>query len=133
MRTILSLLLLVFIFVPGDASSASNIYTKVTAEEIIKMQKDMPDLVIIDVRGEDQITDGMIKGAINLPVYHFKAEALAKVISDKGTPVLLYCNDIRCGASALAAGKAHKIGYTNLYKYPGGIADWEEKGLPVQK
>lgn len=112
-------------------ASDTKIYTEINAEDLTEMQRNIADLVILDVRGENQISNGMIKGAINLPVYYFKAEKIAEVVSTKNTPIVLYCNDVNCSASALAASKAYKLGYKNLFKYPGGLADWKEKNLPL--
>ena len=28
---------------------------------------------------------------------------------------------------------AEKLGYTNVYRCPGGIKGWEENGFPVEK
>ena len=134
MRQILHIAILFFAFSPlHSAAETSPIYTKVTAEQILEMQKMQSGLVVIDVRSEQQAATGMIKGAINLPVYHFNNEALAQHIPAKDTPIILYCNDLTCGASALAASKAYKMGYINLYKYPQGIADWMDKGLPTNQ
>ncbi len=124
---LMALVMMPYIVLAAD----TKIYTDISAEELVELQHNMPTLVILDVRGEDQIADGMIKGAINLPVYHFKADTLKNTVPTLETPIVLYCNDIYCSASALAASKAYKLGYTNLYKYPGGIADWKEKNLPL--
>ncbi|MGH1375378.1 MAG: rhodanese-like domain-containing protein [Alphaproteobacteria bacterium] len=124
---LMALVMMPYIVLAAD----TKIYTDISAEELVELQHNMPTLVILDVRGEEQIADGMIKGAINLPVYHFKADTLKNTVPTLESPIVLYCNDIYCSASALAASKAYKLGYTNLYKYPGGIADWKEKNLPL--
>lgn len=132
MKRIAYTALMALIMMPYITLAANTkIYTDISAEELVELQQNMPDLVVLDVRGEDQVTDGMIKGAVNLPVYSFKADTLKEVAATLNTPIVLYCNDIYCSASALAASKAYKLGYTNLYKYPGGIADWKEKNLPL--
>ncbi len=132
MKKIAYAILMAFVIMPYMVlASDTKIYTEISAEELIDLQSNRSDVVILDVRGEDQIANGMIKGAINLPVYYFKADTLGDVVSRKDAPIVLYCNDIYCGASALAAGKAYKLGYTNLYKYSGGIADWKEKNFPL--
>ncbi len=134
MRQILHIAILFFAFLPfHSVAETSSIYTKVTAEQILEMQKMQSGLVVIDVRSEQQAATGMIKGAVNLPVYHFNDDALSQHVPAKDTPVILYCNDLTCGASALAASKAYKMGYINLYKYSGGIADWIDKNLPINK
>lgn len=120
------LVVLGFIIAGGKAS-----YQEISAEELVQMQKEIANLKIIDSRSEEQVRSGMIKGAINLPVYDTDEEHLLAITSDKNTPIVFYCNNKACGASAIAASHAHKEGYKNLYKYSGGIEEWQTKGLAV--
>jgi hypothetical protein len=50
--------------------------------------------LILDARSEQAFSEGHIKGAINLPLPDFTAEALAKVIGDNpNREILIYCNN----------------------------------------
>jgi rhodanese-related sulfurtransferase len=126
------LILSTFVMMQGVAHADEHVYQEVTAEQLQQLKKTLPTLKIIDSRGEDQIQDGMIQGAINLPVYDTDAQQLASIAQDKTTPLAFYCNDKYCSASAIAANKAFKAGYTKIFKYTGGIAEWKAKKLPVQ-
>ncbi len=107
--------------------------TRVSAEDVIDLVESRPDLVIIDARKASDYRKGHIEGAINLPNTETNAETLAKVLPSKDTPVLFYCNGIRCGRSVESAQIALKAGYTQVYWFRGGIQEWEAKGLPVVK
>ncbi len=107
--------------------------TRVTAEEIIDLVDAKPDLVIIDARKRSDYQKGYIEGAVNLPNTETTPESLAGVIPSKSTPVLFYCNGVKCGRSVESAQKAVSAGYTQVYWFRGGIQEWEAKGLPVVK
>lgn len=52
------------------------------------------DALILDARSADKFAKGHIKGAVNLPLTDFTAEALAEVIgNNRGRPILIYCNN----------------------------------------
>src|SRR5687768_13298690 len=52
-----------------------------------------PGTVVLDARSKDKYEQLHVKGATHLAYTDFTAEALAKVIPDKGTRVLIYCNN----------------------------------------
>jgi rhodanese-related sulfurtransferase len=45
--------------------------------------------------------------------------------SDKSQTLVFYCGFVKCGRSHNAASWAIKLGYTNVYRYPGGIYAWK--------
>ena len=44
---------------------------------------------------------------------------------DKGKTLVFYCGFVKCGRSHNAAAWAVKLGYNNVYRYPGGIYAWK--------
>lgn len=52
---------------------------------------------------------------------------------DKNRPVVVYCGFTKCTRSHNGALWARKLGYTNVYRHPGGIKGWMEAGYPVEK
>ena len=64
----------------------------VTHARFREMARD-PRVLILDARSADAYAAGHIKGAVNLPFTDFTAESLARVIGDKGRPILIYCNN----------------------------------------
>ncbi len=105
--------------------------TRVNAEEVIDLVESKPDLVIIDARKASDYRKGHIEGAVSLPNTETTPETLAKVIPSKETPVLFYCNGVKCGRSVKSAEIALQAGYENIYWFRGGIEEWQAKGLPL--
>ncbi|MCI0507351.1 MAG: rhodanese-like domain-containing protein [Gammaproteobacteria bacterium] len=104
---------------------------RVTAEEVVELVTNTPGLVIIDARKtSDRDEAGWIEGSVNLPDYDTTAESLAKHIPSKSTPVLFYCNGVKCGRSVTSSKKAVESGYTNIYWFRGGWEEWTQKGMP---
>lgn len=106
--------------------------TRVSAEQVVDLANNTPGLVIVDARkAEDRQSAGWIEGSIALPNYDTNEQSLAKVVPDKNTPVLFYCNGVKCGRSVESANKAVSWGYKNVYWFRGGWEEWLEKKMPV--
>ena len=46
--------------------------------------------------------------------------------------IVVYCHDENCPASQAAYPMLVSHGFTNVYRYPGEIRDWQETGYPVE-
>jgi rhodanese-related sulfurtransferase len=103
----------------------------VDAEGLIEQVMHTPSLVLVDSRIKADRLEGYIEGSISLPDIDTSCTSLAKVIPGLTTPVLFYCNGIRCGRSARAAVIARDCGYTNLYWFRRGMEEWQEKQYPL--
>lgn len=81
-------------------------YTTLTAEVAPVRQKRLisladfkhralqPDVLVLDARSAQAFAEGHIKGAVNLPLPDFTAEALAQLIgSNPNREILIYCNN----------------------------------------
>ena len=53
--------------------------------------------------------------------------------SDKDREIVFYCGFVKCTRSHNGAMWARKLGYTNVYRQPGGIKAWKEAGYPVDE
>jgi len=83
---------------------------------------------VIDVRTPAEYAAGHVPGAINIP-FDQVAERIAEVDAPNG--VALYCMvgpRARKGESALLA-----AGYETVFHLEGGLAAWQEAGLPVER
>lgn len=60
-----------------------------------------------------------------------QAEFEAMLGSDKDRVLVFYCGFVKCTRSHNGAAWARKLGYTNVYRHPGGIRAWIEAGYPV--
>lgn len=92
---------------------------KIDAEQAKKMMDD-EEVIIVDVRTEEEFSDAHIDKALLLTLDQIESKA-SSVIPDKEATYLLYC---RSGnRSSQAAGMLVEMGYTEVYDF-GGILDW---------
>ena len=125
MKRILSSFLLLLLLLTGCGGTASNASSESTYQQIsqeeAKEMMDTQDVIILDVREQDEYDSGHIPGAVLLPVGTIDEETAAEVIPEKDSTVLVYCrsgNRSKTASSALA-----ELGYTNIYEF-GGINTW---------
>lgn len=108
--------------------------TRVTAEQVVELVTNTPELVVIDARKtSDRDEAGWIEGSIGLPNYDTNEDSLKKHIASKSTPVLFYCNGVKCGRSVESSKKAVSLGYEKIYWFRGGWEEWMQKGMPVSR
>ena len=82
--------------------------------------RENPNAVLLDVRTNEEYADGHIEGSKNLPLQEI--ESVASVITDKTTPLFVYC---RSGArSARAVAILKNKGYTDVTDI-GGILSYK--------
>ncbi len=102
----------------GDEKEAS--YRQISQEEAKEMM-DTQEVIILDVREQDEYDNGHIPDAVLLPVGTIDGDTAAAVIPEKDSTVLVYCrsgNRSKTASSALA-----ELGYTNICEF-GGIKTW---------
>ncbi|CAA7625437.1 rhodanese-like domain-containing protein [Magnetospirillum sp. UT-4] len=106
--------------------------TTVDADGVVKLIEANANLVILDNRKEGDYAAGHIEGAVRLIDTDITGpDVLAKHIAAKTNPALFYCNGVKCGRAAAAAGKAIEYGYSKVYYYALGMDEWKAKGLPL--
>ena len=130
MKRILPLFLLLLLLTGcgGTASNSSSEddYQQISQEEAKEMM-DTQDVIILDVREQDEYDSGHIPGAVLLPVGTIDEETAAEVIPEKDSTVLVYCrsgNRSKTASSTLA-----ELGYSNIYEF-GGINTWPYETEP---
>lgn len=52
---------------------------------------------------------------------------------DKDKRIVIYCGFVKCTRSHNGAAWAVKLGYKNVYRYPGGIFAWKGSDYPIEK
>lgn len=52
---------------------------------------------------------------------------------DKERPIVIYCGFVKCTRSHNGAAWAVKLGYKNVYRYPGGVFAWKGADYPLEK
>ena len=97
-----------------------NQYQQITQEEAKNMM-DTQEVIILDVREEDEFLEKHIPEAILLPVGTITEATAAAVIPELDSVVLVYC---RSGNRSKTASQAlTDLGYTSVYEF-GGINTW---------
>lgn len=104
--------------------------TKVDAEGLIKIAGEISDIIIIDSRISSDRRQGFIEGSISLPDSKTNCSSLKKILANKKSPAIFYCNGPKCGRSVVAVRIAIACGYTNTYWFRGGFEEWKEKKYP---
>ena len=120
MKRIIPFLLALFLLTGCGGTVADGSYQQITQEESKEMM-DTQEVIILDVREQDEYDSGHIPGAVLLPVGSIDEDTAAEVIPEKDSTVLVYCrsgNRSKTASSALA-----ELGYTNIYEF-GGINTW---------
>lgn len=116
---------------------------RVTEDEFLKMAAE-PGTVVLDARTKERFERIHIKGARHLAFTDFTEEALAKVIPDKNTRILIYCNNNfdnepvdfarKCVSVALNVQtfvNLHAYGYTNVREL-GPLLDVKTTRIPFE-
>ncbi|MCB7050795.1 rhodanese-like domain-containing protein [Intestinimonas butyriciproducens] len=108
-------------------NAAGGVYQQITQEAAKEMMDTQQEVVILDVREQDEYDSGHIPDAVLLPVGTIDEDTAAEVIPEKDSAVLVYCrsgNRSKTASSALA-----DLGYTNIYEF-GGISTWPYETEP---
>ena len=96
-------------------------YKQVTAEEAKSIMDSEKDYIILDVRTQEEYSQGHIPNAILIPHYSISDES-KEILKDKEQLILVYC---RSGnRSKVAAEALTELGYTNVVEF-GAINDWK--------
>jgi rhodanese-related sulfurtransferase len=53
--------------------------------------------------------------------------------ADKDKTIVVYCGFVKCTRSHNGAAWARKLGYRNVYRFPGGIYAWRGAGYPIEQ
>jgi rhodanese-related sulfurtransferase len=88
------------------------------------------DALVVDVREPNEFASGHVLGAKNVPLAKLDASG-ADLAKKKERPVIVYCDGGDRSAKALSALK--RQGYTRVANLSGGLAAWQQAGLPVEK
>ena len=116
-------LLLSLLLLTGCGRTSADGYQQISQDEAKEMM-DTQEVIILDVREQDEYDSGHISGAVLLPVGTIDETT---VIPEKDSTVLVYCrsgNRSKTASAALA-----ELGYTAIYEF-GGINTWPYEAEP---
>ncbi len=115
----------------ADAPLTIQGATTVDAKAVVALVERRADLVILDNRRAEDFANGYIEGAVRVLDTDLTEAVLASHVKTKATPVLFYCNGLKCGRAAKAASAAVGWGYTQVHYYALGMEEWRALGLPM--
>ena len=121
-------------------------YGIVTTAELKKWQEEGKNMLIVDTMPyEDSYKKAHVPGAAQFlfPIPDMNSwdskETDGKTQQDyeqllgpdKDKTIVIYCGFVKCTRSHNGAVWAKKLGYKNVYRYPGGIFAWKGAGYPI--
>lgn len=133
MRKTLYILPFLFSMVLSAQSSIPNALKLMNKKSVpyIKVSelKDKTNLIFLDAREPKEYNVSHIEKAILVGYDDFKNETVTNAITDKNTPIVVYCS---IGVRSENIGeKLLKLGYTNVYNLYGGIFEYKNNGGKV--
>jgi rhodanese-related sulfurtransferase len=123
-------------------------YDVVTTEELKKWIDSGKDMLIVDTMPyEDSYKKQHVPGAVQFlfPIPDMKEwntkETAGKTLEDfkkmlgdnKDRLTVIYCGFVKCTRSRNGAAWAVKLGFKNVYPYPGGIFAWKGAKYPAEE
>lgn len=103
----------------------------INEKQLIDLINSRDELVVIDSRTANDRQLGHIEGSVWLVDTRTNCETLKEKLPGLKTPVVFYCNGIKCRRSDNAVGIARDCGYKEIYWYRGGIESWLGNRLPL--
>jgi 3-mercaptopyruvate sulfurtransferase SseA len=116
---------------------------RITEERFLQMAAD-PATIVLDARSGEKYQLLHVKGAKNLSLPDFTADELKKMIPEKSTRVLIYCNNnfenepvafaskvARASLNIYTYNSLYSYGYTNVYEL-GPLLDIKKSKLPFE-
>ena len=104
-----------------------SLFKTVAPQEAKNLIESRKDMLLIDVRGQDELSEGYIEGSTLMPLWAI-IKGTQRPPQDK--PILLVC---AVGGRSLALGQLmSKNGWNEVYNLKGGISAWKEAELPLK-
>lgn len=95
---------------------------------------DVDTVLLIDARNVDLYLQGRLPGARSLPWGEINARLEAFLGEQPfDRPLVAYCSGYSCEDSFLLAQRLMAAGYRDVRVYEGGLPEWQDAGLPVEK
>ena len=102
--------------------SIFNLFSRKDINEGVVQYRKEDRAVLLDVRTEEEFSEGHIEGSLNLPIGEI--DRATTLIPDKSVPIYVYCRSGNRSARAAAYLKGN--GYASVYDI-GGIISYKGK------
>lgn len=88
-------------------------------------------VTIVEALPEPYFRKAHLPGALLLP--HDQVDALAPtLLPDRGAEIVVYCANLACENSTIAAERLVELGYRRVREYAEGKQDWIDAGYPTE-
>ena len=85
----------------------------------------MNDFVLVNVLPRETFNEQHIRTSVNVPLQSENfLDVMEQLAGGKDREIVVYCANADCDASDKAARKLDAAGFTRVYDYDGGTADW---------
>jgi rhodanese-related sulfurtransferase len=111
-------------------SAGKVVYKELEPAAFRQTLQQTPGAVLLDVRTAEEYEDGHLAQARNVD---YKRDDFRRQVGklDKSKPYFVYC---KAGVrSEKAADIMKELGFRQVYTLEGGIDEWEDEDLPVEK
>lgn len=107
--------------------------TSIKANELKQMQERTGTPPVINVLPAESFEKQRIPGSVNIPLESDDfVERVGGKVSDKSDPVVVYCANTECPASAKAAEKLEVAGFTQVQDFESGLRGWTDAGYDLE-
>ncbi|MGD1846780.1 MAG: rhodanese-like domain-containing protein [Salibacteraceae bacterium] len=96
-------------------------FQNIDSDQLQKILRDNPTLVLLDVRTASEFKGGAIPGAVNIDVMQFSFKQKVRAL-ETGATYAVICRS--GGRSSQACKIMSKMGFENLYNLSGGMSRW---------
>jgi rhodanese-related sulfurtransferase len=118
--------IIILVMITRKASKGINNISVQNVKDLLKEN----DLLILDVRSNEEFSAGHLKESRNVPVQSLSLQ-IASLLDWKNKKVLVYCHS---GGRSLAASQMlKKSGFTKIYNMTGGVSAWVGAGNKLVK
>lgn len=114
------------------AGSCAAQTDKITTVDTPVFAKDVKGegVQLLDVREPDEYAEGHLPGAVNISVNSEDFVSAVEKRFEKSKPIYVYC---RSGRRSLKAAELLAAKGYRMINLEGGILDWQQKALPIEK
>lgn len=127
----ITLIFIVFLSIGLKAQTTKEpVITNLSALRFKTIIENDKNGVVIDLRTNDEINKGYIKGSAQLDFLAKDAETQIDKL-DKTKTYYIYCAG--GGRSAEAAEMMEKKGFKKVYNLEKGFSEWKQSGYPIEK
>ena len=125
----IALVIILVLIVKLEMSRITRKFKMINTNEAVKLMNN-DDIVIVDVRQDKEIKDGVIKNSEHITLAQL-TDRIGHLGSNKQVPVLVYCQTGTRSSSA--CNTIVNAGFENVSCLSGGITAWETANLPTVK